>query len=251
MDWAFQRRTGVAEYRVAPNTKSSQREDQLMRVTLWGAVSLLLAITVFALIGARSVSAGLDTALAVAAGAIVMGAVGGAYIVAWRNGLERAKRNVVFLLTEKELIARRNGCPDVRIGLSEIKALYKQPGKLIVASPDKSRLIAIPEDIEGYGNLRSQLVKYGEITEVRKRPVPISTYVPTLLCWFSWALVLFSKEIAVVRTAASFALFSSAWYSFRVGQLLRRSPKRHIFWFVLATSWVAALWVVYQRIFRN
>ena len=240
----------MAEYRVAPNTKSSQREDQLMRVTLWGAVALLLAITVFALIGARSVSAGLDIALAVTAGALVMGAVGGAYIVAWRNGVERAKRNAVFLLTEKELIARRNGWPDVRIGLSEIKALYKQPGRLIVASPDKSRLIAIPEDIEGYGNLRSQLARYGEITEVPKRPVPIVTYVPTLLCWFSWALVLFFKEITVVRTAAAFALFSSAWYSFRVGQLVRRSPKRHLFWLVLAISWAGALWVVYQRIFR-
>jgi hypothetical protein len=198
-----------------------------MRVTLWGAVALLLAITVFALIGARSVSAGLDIALAVTAGAIVMGAVGGAYIVAWRNGVERAKRNAVFLLTEKELIARRNGWPDVRIGLSEIKALYKQPGRLIVASPDKSRLIAIPEDIEGYGNLRSQLARYGEITEVPKRPVPIVTYVPTL-CWFSWALVLFSKEVTVVRTAAALRYFRPPG-SFRVGQLVRRSPKRHLF----------------------
>ena len=105
-----------------------------------------------------------------------------------------------FSVTEKELIARRNGWPDVRIGLSETFRLsHKQPGRLIVASPDKSRLIAIPEDIEGYGNLRSQLARYGEITEVPKRPVPIVTYVPTLLCWFSWALVLFSKEVTVVR----------------------------------------------------
>ena len=241
----------MAEYKVAPNTKSSQSEDQLIRVTLWGAVSLLLAITVFALIGSHTVSAALDIELAVTAGLIVMATVGGAYIVAWRNGVERAKRNVVFLLTEKELIARRNGWPDVRIGLSEIKSLDKQPGRLIVGSPDKSRFIAIPEDVEGYGNLRSELAKYGEIAEVPKGPASIVAYVPTLLCWFSWALVLFSKEVSVVRTAAAFALFSSAWYSFRVRQLVRRSPKRHLIWLVLASSWLGALWVVIQRIFRT
>lgn len=123
--------------------------------------------------------------------------------------------------------------------------------KVSVGSPDKSRFIAIPEDVEGYGNLRSELAKYGEIDEVPKGPASIVAYVPTLLCRFSWALVLFSKEVSVVRTAAAFALFSSAWYSFRVGQLVRRSPKRHLIWLVLASSWLGALWVVYQRIFRT
>lgn len=156
----------MAEFRVALDVDSSRREDQRIRLALWGAVLLLVAITLFALIGARSVSAGVNTALALSAAAIVMGTVGGAYLLSWRNGAERAKRNAVFLLTEKELIVQRIGWPDARIGMSEIKALHEQAGRLVVESVEPGRFITVPDDVEGYGNLRAELAKYGRIGKV-------------------------------------------------------------------------------------
>jgi hypothetical protein len=240
----------VTEFRVAPNTDSSRGEDRPIRLVLWGAVLLLAAIAVFSLIDARSVSALVDTALALGAAVIVMAVVGGAYFLSWRNGVERTKRKAVFLLTEKELIVQRVGWPDVQIGMSEIKALYEQPGRLVVESVAPGRFIAVPTDIKGYGNLRAELVKYGQISKAPRRSAQAFVYIVVcLLCWFSWSLVLLSRNVDVVRAAGAFVLFSSAWFSFRIARLVRRSPKRHLVWTVLAASLAGALWVLYRRMF--
>jgi hypothetical protein len=202
------------------------------------------------MIDARSVSAVVDTALAMGSAVIVVGIVGGAYFLSWRIGVDRTIRNAVFLLAEKELIVQRIGWPDVRIGMSEIKALYEQPGRLVVESVAPSRFITLPSDIEGYGSLRAELVKYGQISKAPRRSAQAFAYiVACLLCWFSWSLVLLSRNVDVVRVAGSFGLFSSAWFSFRIARLVRRNPKRHLVWAVLAASLAGALWVLYKRMF--
>jgi hypothetical protein len=201
------------------------------------------------MLGARAVSAWLNGVLALGAVAIVMGTVGGAYILSWRNGVDRAKRNALFLLTDKDLVVRRIGWPDVRIGLTEIKALHEQPGRLVVEGVDADRVITVPDDVAGYFNLRAELAKYGRIVKSPKRSAKELSYgVVCLLWWFSWPVVLLSRNDRIVWTAGAFALLLSAWFSFRIARLVRRSPRRYLFWVFLAASWVGALWVVYERI---
>lgn len=202
--------------------------------------------------GARAVSSRLNGALALVAVAIVMGTVGGAYLLSWRNGVDRAKRTESFLLTDKDLVLRRTGWPDMRIGLTEIKALYELPGRLVVESVDAGRVITVPDDVAGYFDLRAELAKYGRVIKPPKRSAQALSYgIVCLVWWFSWPIVLLSRNDRIVRSAGVFALLLSAWFSFRTARLVRRSPRRYLFWVFLAASCVGALWVVYERISKR
>src|SRR2546427_12465974 len=116
------------EFKVSPDRASSQRHDLRIRLFLWGAVLLLVGITIIGIVGVRSIGQAAETALVVTAGAIVVCVVGAAYALGGQEGIERAKQNTVFLLTNDDLIRQRTGSPDVRIGLSEVKSLSERPG---------------------------------------------------------------------------------------------------------------------------
>jgi hypothetical protein len=238
----------LAEFKVSSHNASSQSRDQRIRLVLWGAVLLLVGITLLGLFGTRSFGPAVNTALTVAAIAIVIGVVGSAYFFAGKTGIERAKLSMVFLLTDRDLVRQRVGWPEVRIGLSEVKALFERPGWLVVESLEPRRRIAIPHDVEGFGTLRSELIKHGPIVEPPRRSPIIA--VPLVASLFCWALVMLSKEPWVVRTAGCIALVLLAWDSFRIDRLLRRSPKRYLLWAALACSWAMAFWIIYIRVAR-
>jgi hypothetical protein len=155
----------------------------------------------------------------------------------------------VFLLTDKDLTRQRTGWPDVRINLSEIKRLFERPGWLIVEGANPETRIAIPNDVEGFNNLRSELIKHGRISE-SPRSFPFIAAVSVGASLFCWALVLLSRNRAVVESAGGFALVLLAWGSFSLGRLFSRSRKRFLLWAVLAFSWAEALWVIYRRLAR-
>ena len=238
----------VREFRVFPNAATGRSRDRRIRLVLWGSVLALVGLTALGIAGARSFNEHVQSTLTVAAAALVMGAVVSAYLFAGQVGLEKAKLSTVFLLSNTDLIRQRSGWPEVRIGLSELKALFERPGWLVVESSEPRRRIAIPHEVEGFDTLRSELIKHGPIVESPRRSpsVPVLS-VASLFCW---ALVILSKEPSVVKTAACLAVVLLMWDSFRINRLLQRSPKRYLFWAALAYSWATALWIIYMRIAR-
>src|SRR6266853_4205022 len=137
----------MSEFRVSSNKESTQRRDHGTRLVLWGAVLVLSCITLFAVYDAGSASPQIKTALAWLAGLIVAGAIGGAYFLSYRQAIEKVKEGLVFELTEKDLVRRRSGWRDVRIGLQEIHTLYEGQGWLVVESVEPIRKIAIPAEV--------------------------------------------------------------------------------------------------------
>jgi hypothetical protein len=179
---------------------------------------------------------------------VVVGVVAGAYYFAIRFGPEKLKRSMVFDLTATELVGKRSGRPDVRIGLSELKALYERPGWLVVRSEPPLRTIVIPQEINGFTSLRAELTKHAAIV-APPRLSPLA-FVPMVAAWTCWALVLFSKDVDIIKVASLIALTFTAWCSFLLVRLLRQSSKRVVLWFWLGFNWVALLWVVYSRLTR-
>jgi hypothetical protein len=237
-----------SQFKISSHDASSRSRDNRIRLILWGAVLLLVGITLLGLFGTHSFGPGVNTALTVAAVAVVVGAFVSAYFFAAQAAIETAKLNTVFSLSDRDLVRQSVGWPDVRIGLSEVKALFERPGRLVVESSEPRRRIAIPHDVEGFDILRSELIKYGPIVESpRRSPIIAAPLVASLLCW---ALVILSKEPRVVKTAGCLAVVLLVWNSFRIDQLMRRSPKRYLLWAAHAFSWAAALWIIYLRLGR-
>jgi len=206
------------------------------------------AITLFAVYDARSASPELVRALGWLAVVIVVAAIVGAPFLASRLGLEKFEHDLVFVLTDKAVVRRRQGWPDVQIGLAEIRGLYQRPGWLVVESNEPRRTMAIPERVEGFESLRSELTKHGSIAVApESSPWRSVVLIGSLLCW---GLVLLSKDSGLVMGAGAVALALLAWESFRLFVQLRHSRKRLALSVLIGLSWVAAALLVYLRIIR-
>lgn len=236
------------EFRVSPDNATIQKHDNHIRLFLWGAVLLLVAITITGIVGVRSIGRSGETVLVVIAGAVVVSVVGAAYVLGAQEGIEISKRNTVIVMTETDLVRQRSGWPEVRIALSEVKNLYERPGWLLVESVEPRRRIAISRDVDRFQFLRSELLKRASLVKLPRRSPLLA--LPTLVSLFCWALVFWSKESQVVKTAACMALALFAWGSFHLGRLRIPSPKRYLVWAMLATIWMAALWIIYSRLAR-
>ena len=239
----------MSEFRVAFNEASQRKRDGKIRLAAWGTILLLSVATVVGILSVRSSRPQVNTAFIWFAALLVLGAIVGAHFVAVRLGLERVERDMVFVLTDKDLVRKRNGWPDVRINFSEISALYERPGWLVVEGSEPPRKIAVPDVVEGFAAIRAELAKHGTITaQPRSSPLGLVTMLASFLCW---GAVLWSKDAGVLRIAAALALILLAWESFRFSTRLRQSPKRFLVWVWIGLGWVAAILVVYFRVLRG
>jgi hypothetical protein len=222
-----------------------------MRLILWGAVLLLSCITLFAVFGARSASPQINTALAWLAGLIVAASIVGANLVSYRQGMEKVKLDLSFELTDKDLIRRKAGWPDVRIGLQEIHALYEGEGWLVVESVGPIRKMAIPTEVEGFAVLRAELAKHNSIVTARRRPVlKFTIFAPLVVSLICWVVALESKNSTARGVAAAAALMIFAWGSLHLVRLMNGKPKRFLVWIALGLSWAAAILLVYLHVMR-
>jgi hypothetical protein len=219
-----------------------------MRLILWGAVLGLSCITLFAVFGAGSASPQINTALAWLAGLIVAASIVGANLVSYRRGMEKVKRDLSFELTDKDLIRRKAGWPDVRIGLQEIHALYEGQGWLVVESVEPIRKIAIPAEVEGFAVLRAELAKHNSIVTTRRRSVLVFT--PLVVSLICWVVALESKNSTARGLAAAAALMIFAWGSLQLVRLMNGKPKRFLVWIALGVCWAAAILLVYLQVMR-
>ena len=148
------------EFRVMPDSILERTQDSRTRIFLWGAASLLVGITLFAVFEAPFASRRTNLVLVWIAGTIVASTVLGAYAIAYQQVLRRLKRRLVFVLTENELVRRLSGWPDVRINLHRIRRLQENPRWLVVESSEPFTRIAVPTDLQAYAILKRELIKY-------------------------------------------------------------------------------------------
>jgi hypothetical protein len=187
--------------------------------------------------------------LAWLAGVIVAGTIIGAQFVAYRQGLKKLRKDLVFELTDKDLVRRSSGWPDVRIGLPEIRTLYEHPGGLVVESVEPTRRIAIPARVEGFATLRAELTKHGSVIIARGRSVTGFTFLAVeFICW---GIVFWSKDSRAQALAAAVALMVLAWESLRLIRMMGGKPKKFLVWIAVGISWAAAILLVYERFARR
>jgi hypothetical protein len=235
----------MSEFRVEAN----RRRDGRIQLIIWGTIPLLLVATVLGIYGAVCFHPYVYATFTWLAVLTVAGAIVGGHFLAIHLGRERSRRDTVYLLTERDVVRRRTGWPDVRIDFSEISTLLETRDWLVVESVQPARKIAIPKDVEGFASLRAELAKHGQVS-VSKEGSTLGV-LPTVASFFFWGLVLWSKNPSIVKGAGAIALILLGWASIRLDKQLRQSPRRFFVWIPLGLSWVAAILLFYFRLIRG
>ncbi|HEX4604039.1 MAG TPA: hypothetical protein VH724_08615 [Candidatus Angelobacter sp.] len=209
---------------------------------------MLSGITLFAVLSDHSEASPLKTGFAWVAGLIAAGIVVSANLLAFRNASQSVQRGLLFELTNKELVRRKSGSPDVRIELGEIQALYEGRGWLVVESAAPRKRIAVPDGVEGFAALRAELTKYGSVSAMPRRSVfAFSSLLASLICW---TFVLWSKNHTVVKLAAAVVTVLLTWESLRLVRMMKGRPKRYFVWSMIAIGWITSLVVIYINVLR-
>jgi hypothetical protein len=218
----------------------------------WGIVLLLFAMTalIFVLGFQGLLSVGLDLHwlgwLGLPAS---LGAVIGASVLAIREALYRAEREMVFVLDDKEIVRRRKGYPDVRIAFSEVDSLGEEMRWLVVKSTEPGIKIAIPNNVKGFEVIRAELAKHHFLSAQAKK-FPLKSAAPMTISVLSWAAVLWFRDLRVVIPAGIIAVSLLALGSHRLWTLLRRGPKRLVPLVCLGIVWFSAILLIYVRTVR-
>jgi len=149
----------MREFKIVPDKNSERRRDRKIRLILWSTVLALIGVTVLGILGARSENIQLHTVLVYIAWSIVAGTLLGVHFLGMRLGTEKIQRDLIFVLTDKDLVRRRNGWPEIRIGFDEISSVCLRKGGLVIESVEPRRKIYVPKKVDGFEFLRAELSK--------------------------------------------------------------------------------------------
>jgi hypothetical protein len=239
----------VCEFMIVTDATSERRESRI-RLLSWGAVVFLVASTVL-LFFLHSLRLKADPTLRWLVAFTIFGAVIGAYIVAFRQGMQRFKREMVFLLSDKEIVRKRRGWPDVKIAFSEIADLREEPSWLIVESIEPRKRIIVPKEVKGFESLRAELAKQHPLFAQAKLPVKGTALKGTVFATISvlsWVAVLWLRDKRLVLIAGAVGLGFLVSESYRLWVLLRRGPRRLFLRLCLGLVCLAALVLIYVRV---
>ena len=173
-----------------------------------------------------------------------LGACVGVYVLAYREAMRFAGRQMIFILKNDEIIRKRKGFPDSKIAFADVDSLREEMGWLVIRSRDQQEKIIIPNDLNGYQVIRSELLKHISLSP----PAEFNWRGPfvALLSILSWAAVLWLHETWVAILAGLVALMTLVLASNRLWHILHER-KRVLLWCTLAVVWSTAILIIYIR----
>jgi hypothetical protein len=225
-------------------TRSYQRH---FRTYAWSAIAVLLGILLFSIYEPQGVSRPTNIALAFLSGAIVLGAILCAYILSAKQALWDVKHVFQWELTADKIIQKHDDGRTVEISLNDVRTLNEGRGWLFVGGGEPQKTIAIPSDVNGFDQIRRQLMAYCTVTPVNVKRSPIG-----FLGWGAWisVFVLFvisdSRAVILASGIALLLLYPLLTaHSLRPIWRTKAIPKR----ILLTYSWVwliLAWWLLHR-----
>lgn len=237
----------MPEFRIQPDAFASRHETRV-RLLWCGTVLLLIVIPVLILTLRFQGLLDRDSNLKWLAMLSVAFAFVGAIILAGREALRLAEREMVFVLDNDGIVRRRGGFPDVRIAFSEIDNLRQEQRWLVVKSIEPLRKLAIPTDVKGFEVIRAELEKHHALSPQADTPPRRPALM--MLSFLSWAAVMWLRDVRLVIPAIAIALTSLVLASHRLWTLSRRRKNRWFSFLCLGFVWLTAILLIYIRILR-
>lgn len=242
---------GMLEFKIEPDALN-ERRDAKGRLVSWTIVLLLFAmfVSIWALGFLGRLSVGSDLRwLAWLSVPVLLGAVIGAFILAFREALRRAEREMVFVLDDNGIVRKRKGFPEVRIPFSDVDTLGEELRWLVVKSTEPHRKITIPNNVKGYEVIRAELTKRHALAPPVNK-LPLQSAALLIISLLSWVAVLWFRDVRLVISAGVVAMTFLALGSHRLWALFRRGPRRLFSLTCLGVVWLSAILVIYFRVAR-
>lgn len=204
------------EFKIEPD--SARKRDAGLRFGLWGAVLFFIAIfTSTFVLRSRGVQA-TSLLLAVCVCSLIA-AILLAFFIAAREGLNRAEREMVFVVDGTKIARRRPGYPDEEIAFRDIKSIGRELSWLIIRSTE--RKIAIPDKVDGFKMLCSEISKHYPLTvhdtQRRRARELLATSVAALPYLTGASLIFVTTDLVTLAIAGGFItlLCTSGAYALR------------------------------------
>jgi hypothetical protein len=227
-----------------PSDRPYQRH---FRIFGWSAITVLLAITVFAIYEPTGVSRSTNIALAIVMAVIVIVAVFYGMIVASKDSLWKRAESYRWELTDDKIIQNTNG-ETVEISLNRIAKLGESNGFLIVRGSDPAEGILISHGVDGYDEIRTRLTALCPLPAVAKSK-RLLWILPFVVLATLFALVTVSHAPAVVIASGSaLVLLWPAWAGYALRPFWRAKSVRTRLAISFLLSWLILVWVVYQSV---
>jgi hypothetical protein len=197
---AARRAKSVPDYKIEPDALSKRHEARI-RLASWGTVlSFAMTVLVFVLRfrGLLTAQSNLKWLAAFA----LLGAVVGSCVLAGREALRRAEREMVFVIDENAVVRKRKGWPDERIAFLEVSAIREELRWLVVESTEPYRKIAIPNDVKGYQAIRAELARHHPLSaRTKSRDLRFVAAACGLLPWSGGLLIVVTRSIMWLAVA--------------------------------------------------
>ena len=179
----------------------------------------------------------------------LLGTIIGACVLASREALHFAEREMIFVLNDNEIVQKRKGYPDVKIAFSEIATLREELRWLIIKTAEPQRKIAIPNTISGYDAICAELAKHHPLS-ARVDRVEFSLKTTALLAAaiLSWTGVVWFRDVGVVILSGTGGLITLAIGSHSVWTMLHSRVRRPLLWASLGCAWLMAILLIYLRL---
>jgi len=236
----------MKEFKAMMNQATVERRNRWARLSLWGIVALLIALTLFVVYGPREEIRSISSQLLSLAAGAVIATVTLAYYLAYRHAKDTIEDALSFHLTDVILIRRQSGRPDIQLNLSEIRQLTEDGKRLIIqgALPDKR--IVVPKEVQDFPELRAELNKYAHIAQA---PTSSSFRVIFFFAYAACcACVLWSADTLKVEVAAGIGFLLLVWQSIWLYKLAQSNRKQPPLMWLILLAWLGAGFLVYFRL---
>jgi len=241
----------MPEFKIEPDALNERREAK-GRLVSWSIVLLLLVmfVSIWALGFLGRLSVGSDLRwLAWLSVPALLGVVIGTFILAFREALRRAEREMVFVLEDNGIVRKKKGFPEVRIPFSDVDTLGEELRWLVVKSTEPYRRIAIPNNVKGYEVIRAELTKHHALAPPVNK-LPMQGPALLIISLLSWVALLCFRDVRLVIPVGVVAMTLLSLGSYRLWALFRRGPKRLFSLACLGVVWLSAILVIYLRVVR-
>lgn len=206
------------------------------------------AILLFSFFGPEGISHSINVALAMIMVVIVLGTVVCAYVLPYVDSMSRLKRAFEWELTTDKLVQRFKDGKTVEIALNDLKSLREGRGWLVMNGSEPSKGFAIPSEVEGFEQLRRELMAHCTEAPSRVKWFPLAWIVEGFFA-LTFLLSVVSHNRAVFLTCGAIVLFVwPVWvrYSFRRIWRGARVPKRvllaPILVWLLMCAWIFGIY---------
>lgn len=211
------------------------------------AVVMFLAILYISIWTPALMTDDTRTFLGWATGGVLVAAVA----IGVRLGVKQAawnlRRGYRVELSDEKIIQSRPGMASVELPIDQIASIQQgRGGLLIIRSGERERVIAVPSEIAGFENLKTQLLEKRTLSPLRVDLSPW-LFLPSL-SYIAAVLLLFlaHDRRVVIAAGGAVLLFHAFWaYSFLRFAPSTRRAKPVLFAYILAFVFLA--WIVYER----